>query len=212
MVTDASKVEDSYRTLALPSIAESKVQGSKFLAFAYPVESAEEAVAKWKALKKGYHDATHHCFAFRLRGGGGEYRSNDDGEPAGTAGRPILGAIDHAGLTDIVIIVVRYFGGTKLGVGGLSRAYADAAGEAILSGTIVERFVMASLEVSFPHHLTSPVMRTIDSAGAQITGSSYDESAHLQVRIRASQLTVLANALLEATHAGATVTTIPPEP
>ncbi len=212
MSLDASIVEDSYRTLALPSTAGSKVQGSKFMSFAYPVEAAEEALDKWKSLKKQYHDATHHCFAYRLRGVEGEFRYNDDGEPAGTAGRPILGAIDHAGLSDILIIVVRYFGGTKLGVGGLSRAYADAAGEAILSGTIVERFIMASLEVSFPHHLTSPVMRTIDSAGAQIAGSSYDDSAHLTVRIRASQLAVLAKALLEATNGGATVTTRTPAP
>lgn len=212
MATDFSPPDDAYRTLAGPATASVKVQGSKFLAFAHPVTTADEALELWKGLQKEYHDATHHCFAYRLRSEEGGFRYNDDGEPAGTAGRPILGAIDHAGLSDIAIIVVRYFGGTKLGVGGLSRAYGDAASAAILSGTTVERFVMASLEVTFPHGLTSPVMHAIDGAGGQIVGSSYDETAHLKIRVRASQVTGLAHALVEATHGGAVVTTESPGP
>ncbi len=125
---------DIYYTLSGPVKGVLKVQGSKFLSFATPVETPDMALSAWHSLQREYHDATHHCYAFRLQTADGEFRVNDDGEPAGTAGRQILQAIDRAELTNLVVVVVRYFGGTKLGVGGLSRAYCDAAGTAIQSG------------------------------------------------------------------------------
>ncbi len=193
---------DVYRTLAGPSQGSLKVQGSKFLSFAAPVESAETALAGWRAIQREYHDATHHCFAFRLQTSNEEFRINDDGEPGGTAGRQILAAIDHEEVTNAVVVVVRYFGGTKLGVGGLSRAYHDVATAAIRSGTIVQQFITGSLRIAHPHQLTSPVMRTIEALGARIAESSYDHDVHLRLEIRASLVHRLRNALVEATNGG----------
>ena len=111
--------EDLYRTIDAPAEAQFKERSSKFFAYAYPVSSPEEAMELVEGLRKRYYDATHHCYAYRLGADGGVYRANDDGEPSGTAGRPILGQMLSAGVTDCLIVVVRYFGGTKLGVPGL---------------------------------------------------------------------------------------------
>lgn len=193
---------DIYYTLSGPVKGVLKVQGSKFLSFATPVETPDMALSAWHSLQREYHDATHHCYAFRLQTADGEFRVNDDGEPAGTAGRQILQAIDRAELTNLVVVVVRYFGGTKLGVGGLSRAYCDAAGTAIQSGSIVQKFILESLRLTHPHHLTSPVMRTVEALGARIVESSYDDQVHLRLEIRASLAHRLVDALVEATNGG----------
>ncbi len=193
---------DSYLTLEGLSHASLKVLGSKFLAFALPVASREEALEAWKRYKREFHDATHHCLAYRLIGSPGESRYNDDGEPAGSAGKPILSAIDHAGLKDVAVVVVRYFGGTKLGMGGLGRAYGDASAGAIAQGNITRRFISEFLSVAFPHHLTSPVMRTITEQGAVIVKTSYDESVHLRLEIRQSRVQSFITALVDATKGG----------
>ena len=119
--------EDSYLTLAEPAEALYKEKGSKFLAYAYPVSSEEQIRECLEALRKRYYDATHHCYAWRLGADGQNYRVNDDGEPSSTAGRPILGQLLSYGVTDVLVVVVRYFGGTKLGVSGLIAAYKESA-------------------------------------------------------------------------------------
>ena len=115
--------KDTYKSIGAPSEGLFKDNGSRFIARAYPVESEAEIKEIVAALKKEYHDARHHCYAYRLGLDGEPWRANDDGEPSGSAGRPILGQIDSAGLSDILVVVIRYFGGIKLGIPGLIRAY-----------------------------------------------------------------------------------------
>ena len=130
--------EDSYLTIAAPAEASSRERSSKFLAYAYPVQQEEQIREILDGLRKKYYDATHHCYAWRLGPGGAAFRANDDGEPSGTAGKPILGQLLSNNLTDCLIVVVRYFGGTKLGVPGLIAAYRESAAEAIAAARIVE--------------------------------------------------------------------------
>ena len=117
------EIKDTYRSIAGKSEGLFKDNGSRFIALAYPVETEEEIKEIVMGLKKEYHDARHHCYAYRLGLKGDKFRANDDGEPSGSAGRPILGQIDSLGLSDILVVVVRYFGGIKLGIPGLIRAY-----------------------------------------------------------------------------------------
>ena len=122
---------DTYKSISMPSKGLFKDNGSRFIALAYPVESEEEIKEIVSSLKKEYHDARHHCYAYRLGLDGSKWRANDDGEPSGSAGRPILGQIDSAGLSDILVVVVRYFGGIKLGIPGLIRAYKTSTADAL---------------------------------------------------------------------------------
>jgi uncharacterized YigZ family protein len=193
---------DSYLTLEGPGSAALKVQGSKFLGFALPARSREDAIVVLRNYQKEYHDATHHCLAYRCYGPPKESRYQDDGEPAGSAGKPILAAIERAGLQNVAVVVVRYFGGTKLGIGGLVRAYGDTAAEAIARGNVVRSFLQETFTVTFPHALTSPVMRTLSDRGASIIGTMYDERVHLRIEIRVSRASELTAALTEATNGG----------
>ena len=142
---------DSYLTIASASEAVYKEKSSKFLAYAYPVKSEEEIHGILDELHKRYYDATHHCYAWRLGPHGESYRANDDGEPSGTAGRPILGQLLSNELTDCLIVVVRYFGGTKLGVPGLIAAYKESAAAAIEAAEIIERTVDRIITVRFSY-------------------------------------------------------------
>jgi uncharacterized YigZ family protein len=200
----ASEV-DTWLTIRRPSQGETKILGSRFLGFAEPVTNVDQAVACWRARQATFHDATHHCYAYRLGRVGADIRLFDDGEPSGTAGRPILTAIERADLTDIVLVVVRYFGGTKLGVGGLARAYGEAASLTLDAADTVKRFATAILTIGFDHALTSPVMRVLEISAATIVASRYDERAHLSVEVRASQAEQLRLRLTEATRGGAVV-------
>lgn len=155
---------DSFVTLAAPGVAQTRIKGSTFLALAAPVVDEAEARAILAAREKEMWDATHHCNAWRLRGG--VFRANDAGEPSGSAGAPILAAIDGAGMTDCIVIVTRYYGGTKLGVGGLVRAYGDAAAEALAAAPRREGTVAVRLSVRYPYEHTSAVMRALERAGA----------------------------------------------
>ena len=129
---------DSYRTVAAEAEAACRERSSKFLSWIYPVRSEEEIRERLDALRKKYYDATHHCYAWRLGPRGEAFRANDDGEPSGTAGKPILGQLLSNDITDCLVVVVRYFGGTKLGVPGLIAAYKESAAEAIAAAEIVE--------------------------------------------------------------------------
>ncbi|MBR9978495.1 MAG: YigZ family protein [Bacteroidetes bacterium] len=177
---------DSYLTIAERRDTEIKILASRFLSYALPCRSAEAFAAELETLRKEHYNATHHCFAWRIGYEGDAFRYSDDGEPGGTAGKRILGAIDRQGLTDVGIVVVRYFGGTKLGVGGLSRAYADAAEAALAECTIVQRFLTRKLTLTFPYDMTSQVHHVLDMHGIEVADRRYEEHCIYDVAVRLS--------------------------
>lgn len=153
--------DDTYKTLVSASEGVFKDRGSKFIAFAYPVSSEAEVKEKLAVLKKEHFNAVHHCYAFRLGASKQHFRSNDDGEPSGTAGKPILGQIQSNDLTNVLIVVVRYFGGTLLGVPGLIAAYKGAAADALHNAKFEERTVDEVYELEFPYAAMNDVMRIL---------------------------------------------------
>ena len=180
---------DTYLTLSAGGEAVYTEKRSKFYAFAEHVDDEESAKARVAALRKQFYDARHVCFAYVLDFDGQRTRSNDDGEPSGTAGRPILGALRSAGLTFTLVVVVRYFGGVKLGTGGLVVAYREAAAAAIAEATTEERLIMEQLRVEVPYADADVAMRFIRDGGGEITARDFSaEGTTLTVEIRASLL------------------------
>lgn len=175
---------DSYQTIAAPSEGIYKEKMSKFLAFAHPARSASEAKVVIADYQKRYHDARHVCWAYMVGADRTEFLSSDNGEPSGTAGKPILGQINSFGLTDVVIIVVRYFGGIKLGTSGLIVAYREAAREALGAAEIVERHVTTDIAFTFPYLAMNDVMRLCKSGDVEIVEQIFDNSCEMTVRIR----------------------------
>jgi len=158
----------TYQTVAGSSEAEYKDRGSRFIAYCDPVEHLEDIKARIKALKELHPKAVHHCFAWRLGTDGTQFRASDDGEPSGSAGKPILGQLDSAGVTNTLIVVVRYFGGTLLGVPGLIQAYKTAAHEALQANTILTKKVERTFRLSFDYTLMNEVMRVVKQMGCRI--------------------------------------------
>lgn len=187
-------IADSYYTLAAPASGEFKDRGSKFIAYAYPVRTEEEALAHVEALRKEHFKARHHCFAWRIGPDGSRFRANDDGEPSGTAGRPILGQIDAFGLTYLIIVVVRYFGGTLLGASGLIQAYRESAAEALRQAQVVEVLVKNHYQLHFDYALMPDVMNAVKKMGLTILREAYDDAGLLEIAIRQSEAP---NALLQ---------------
>ena len=177
-------MQDTYLTIAAPSEGVYTEKRSKFIALAYPVGTVEEARAKVEMCQKKYYDARHVCYAYMLGPERSVYRANDNGEPSGTAGKPILGQINSRGLTDILIVVVRYFGGIKLGTGGLTVAYKTAAAEALTAATTVERIVCDNVSLRFPYPAMNDVMRIVGSVGAEVIDRGYDTACTMTLRIR----------------------------
>lgn len=196
-------IPDSYHTLEAPAEALFKEKSSKFLAYAYPVGGEEEIRERIEALRKRYYDATHHCYAWRLGPQGEAFRANDDGEPSGTAGKPILGQLLSHELTDCLIVVVRYFGGTKLGVSGLIAAYREAAAGAIAAGRIVERTVDTLVEVEFSYLAMNDVMRVVKEEQPRVREQQFDNLCRMLLSIRRSAADQLVGKLRKV--AGATV-------
>lgn len=190
--------EDTYRTIAAPSEAASRERSSKFLAYAYPVRSEEEIRSHLDTLRKKHYDATHHCYAWRLGPAGEAFRANDDGEPSGTAGRPILGQLLSHALTDCLVVVVRWFGGTKLGVPGLIAAYREAAAEAIAAAEIVERTVDRTVCVDFPYAAMNAVMRVVKEEQPRIEEQRFDNLCTMRLSIRESRAEALIEKLKKA--------------
>ena len=190
--------DDSYLTIAAPAEAASRERSSKFLAIAYPVQDEERIRELLDALRKKYYDATHHCYAWRLGAGGASWRANDDGEPSGTAGKPILGQLLSHELTDCLVVVVRYFGGTKLGVPGLIAAYRESAAEAIAAAEIVRRTVDRTIRVSYPYLAMNDVMRVVKEEQPVIRSQSFDNLCTLELTIRESCADRLAQRLRKA--------------
>ena len=176
--------KDTYLTIKEPAEASVREQGSRFMAFAYPVTTPEEADGYVSDLRKRYHDATHHCFAWRMGFKGEMARQYDDGEPPSTAGRPILGQILSAGLTDILIVVVRYFGGTKLGVPGLIAAYRDAASAVIESCRTIEKVKCRRVEISFGYDRMNAVMKIVKIYSPEVVEQQHDLDCRMVVDIR----------------------------
>ena len=190
--------EDTYLTLEAAAEAASRERSSKFLAYAYPVRTEEEIREHLDALRKRHFDATHHCYAWRLGPRGERYRTNDDGEPSGTAGKPILGQLLSAEVTDCLIVVVRYFGGTKLGVPGLIAAYREAAAEALAAATVVERTVDREIRVDFPYMAMNDVMRAIKECRPTVRAQRFDNLCTMRLAIRESCAERLAERLKKA--------------
>ena len=189
---------DSYHTLAGPAEAIYKEKSSKFLAYAYPVESEEEIRTLLDALRKKYYDATHHCYAWRLGPHGETFRANDDGEPSGTAGKPILGQLLSNDITDSLVVVVRYFGGTKLGVPGLIAAYRESAAEAIAAAEIVEMTVDRTVRVDFPYVAMNDIMRVVKEEQPRIAEQTFDNLCTMRLTIRESRAAALIEKLTKA--------------
>lgn len=188
-------MEDSYLTIEAPAEAVYKERSSKFLAYAYPVTSEEQIREHLDTLRKRYYDATHHCYAWRLGPQGEQFRANDDGEPSGTAGRPILGQLLSNSLTDCLVVVVRYFGGTKLGVPGLIAAYKDSTAEVIAASSIVERTVDVVIRIEYPYIVMNDVMRIVKEEQPAIRSQEFDNLCTMRLAIRASRADTLTGKL-----------------
>lgn len=186
---------DAYRSLAAPSEGLFKDNGSRFIALAYPVETEEEVKNIVASLRKEYHDARHHCYAYRLGYQGNIFRASDDGEPAGSAGRPILGQIDSAGLSDVLVVVVRYFGGIKLGIPGLIRAYKTSTADAIGNGQIVTKIAGNNFKVHFEYLSMNAVMKVLKDMDLTPRAQDFGESCTLEVRVRLSSVADFKNRL-----------------
>ena len=181
------QTKDSYWTLAAPAEGIFSEKRSKFLAFAYPVTTEEEALAYVSEVGAKYYDARHVCWAYRLGPAGDPYRSNDDGEPSGTAGKPILGILQSQELTEVIVLVVRYFGGVKLGTSGLIEAYREATLEALAHAERRECVLEARFEVSFSYDLMGIVMRQVKEMEATILAQDFRETCSLILQIRLGQ-------------------------
>ena len=183
-------MDDTYLTISRTSEGIYKEKMSKFLSFAIPVTTVDEVKRELEKYQKEYYDARHVCWAYMLGHERTQFRSNDNGEPSGTAGKPILGQINSANLTDILIVVVRYFGGIKLGTSGLIIAYREAAAEAIAANEIVERLVEDEVQFGFEYPLMNEVMRVVKEEGPTIVSQLFDMDCEMTLRIRRSRSSV----------------------
>lgn len=178
------EIKDSYLTIESDAEAIFKEKSSKFLCYAYHVESEEEITAHLEVLRKRYYDATHHCYAWRLGPFGEKFRANDDGEPSSTAGKPILGQLLSREITNCLIVVVRYFGGTKLGVPGLISAYKESAAAVLDEAKVVERTVDTLVKVDFSYVVMNDVMRIIKDEQPTIVEQIFDNLCSMTLSIR----------------------------
>ena len=177
-------MSDTYKTIIAPTEGIYKEKGSKFLSFAIPVSNADEVKEIVKNYRKEYYDSRHVCYAYMLGAERKEFRANDDGEPSGTAGRPILGQINSRELTNILVIVVRYFGGILLGTGGLVVAYKEATTDALDQAEVIEKTVDESISILFDYVLMNEVMRIIKDTNALISSQSFEDQCAMQLSIR----------------------------
>lgn len=189
--------EDSYRTIQSLSEGYFSEKRSRFISYAIPVRTVDE-VKEWIAkYRKEYYDARHVCWAYMLGSERKEFRANDDGEPSSTAGKPILGQINSNELTDILIVVIRYFGGIELGTSGLIVAYRTAAAEAIATATIEERTVDEDINVAFEYPFLNDVMKIVKDMCPQVVSQTFEMTCEMTLRIRKSEAEVLKNRLLK---------------
>ena len=183
---DNTLIQDSFKSIAAESRGLFKDNGSRFIAHAYPVETEEEVKEIVAALKKEYYDARHHVYAYRLGYLGDKFRANDDGEPSGSSGRPVLGQIDSNGLSDILVVVVRYFGGIKLGIPGLIRAYKSSTADALANADIVEKIASKVYRVHFGYMSMNSVMKVLKDMGLEQKNQKFDMECSIDVTVRLS--------------------------
>jgi uncharacterized YigZ family protein len=189
---------DHFRTVAGPADFRQKIDRSDFLGLVFPATSDQTFAAELSTIEKRYFDATHHCWAFRLFGGGNvRQRSSDAGEPSGTAGRPILSAIEGAGLFDAGVVVVRWFGGVKLGSGGLVRAYHDTAAKALAAAPVADRFLCARFTVIVPFESISIIYRLVSPPNVQLVEERFAERNEFVIDVRLSRADDFARSLAE---------------
>ena len=186
---------DEYKTIATTSEGYYTEKRSKFLAFAHHVETVDEVKELLAGYRKKYYDARHVCYAYMLGTGREEFRANDDGEPSSTAGKPILGQINSNELTDILIVVVRYYGGVNLGTSGLIVAYREAAADAIAHATVETRQVEEVVTYTFAYPQMNDVMRIVKEMNPRILSQSFDNSCEIRLSIRKSEAEQLRNRL-----------------
>lgn len=199
-----SGTADTYRTLKGRTRAAFKERGSRFVGEAVPVGGEEEAAEALAAIRRREHAATHHCSAYRLGVEGDRFRYDDDGEPSGTAGPPILRQIDGRDLTDVLVVVTRYYGGTKLGTGGLVRAYGDAAAAALEAGTVVRRVLRTPVRLRFDYDDTTAARQTIEHYAGVVTAEAYGADTRLVVAVRRSEAERFVRAFTDALGARGT--------
>ncbi len=192
-------MQDTYRTIKEQAQAEFKIERSRFIGTAVPIATRDAAEAAYDTIRRRYHDATHNCFAYRvgIDDEKAETRSSDDGEPSGTAGRPILDALNSGNVTNTLVVVTRYFGGVKLGTGGLARAYRQAADQVLATAVIVERLIEQRFCLRFGHDETSVVMHALAELRIKPARTDYTDDVVVYARIRRSQFKQLRTALIE---------------
>jgi uncharacterized YigZ family protein len=184
-------VTDEYKTIAAGGEGYYTEKRSKFLAFAHHVESTDEVKELIAGYRKKYYDARHVCYAYMLGAGRAEFRANDDGEPSSTAGKPILGQINSNELTDVLIVVVRYYGGVNLGTSGLIVAYREAAADAIAHAEVVTRQVEEDIVYSFSYPQMNDVMRIVKEMQPRVVSQTFDNTCEIRLRIRQSEAETL---------------------
>lgn len=183
--------DDVFKTIVAPSEGTYSEKRSKFLSFAYPVQTKEEVKELIDELRKQYYDSRHVCYAYMLGFDGTDFRANDDGEPSSTAGRPILGQIRSNELTNVLVAVVRYFGGIELGTGGLIVAYKAAAAEALAAAEIVEKTIDEEVYIGFEYPFMNDVMRVVKEDEPQILEQDFYLDCKMKLRIRKSMIKAL---------------------
>lgn len=181
-------IKDTYKTIESESIGEFKDRGSKFIAYTTPLSIEEDFTIFLERIKKEHPKARHHCFAWRLGLEGHKFRANDDGEPSGTAGRPILGQIDSFGLTNVGVVVVRYFGGTLLGTSGLIEAYRESTAAAFRNAEIITKIVEDIFKIEFEYDMMPNVMNALKKLNITILSQDFNEKGVLKVSIRQSEV------------------------
>ena len=182
----SEQIQDSYKSIAKETKGLFKDNGSRFIAHAYPVETEEEVKEIVAALKKEYYDARHHVYAYRLGYMGDRFRANDDGEPSGSSGRPVLGQIDSNGLSDILVVVVRYFGGIKLGIPGLIRAYKTSTAGALANAEIIEKIASRTFRIHFGYMSMNSVMKVLKDMGLEQKNQKFDMECSIDTNVRLS--------------------------
>ena len=189
---------DSFRTIRGPASAEIKVKGSRFIAEAFPASSEAEAERRIEQVRAREHGATHHCTAYQIGVDAQLFRYNDDGEPSGTAGQPMLRQIQSRDLTDVLVVVTRYYGGTKLGTGGLARAYGDAAAAALDAANLVVQVISERVNVSFNYTDTSSAEFVIEKFAAEIVEATYTERTEMELAVPRSKVDAFVQAFTDA--------------
>lgn len=180
--------DDSYLTIEMPAEGFFKDRGSKFYAYAYPINSEEDTKPLLATLRELHPKAVHHCYAYRLGLDRNQYRANDDGEPSGSAGRPILNTLYSRDLTNILVVVVRYFGGTLLGVPGLINAYKTSTEEALDQAVVVTKYVCDEYEILFPYEAMNDVMKIVKGNNLDVLEQQFEMECKLVVLVRKTML------------------------